>query len=149
MLRWTILFVLLVGSFASTGSAVADDAADVRKAVETWMSALQAADVPGLAKSYHPRETSFDGVGGLLSEGAHTEASLEAVYEAGFKAELQWKHLEVKVFDKASVVTGYLVGNVNLPGRGMLRDVWRTSVMLVSAGNRWQIVHFHASPVHK
>ena len=145
MTRWMIQFTLLMGSVALTSAVAADEAGDVKAATEGWISALNAANVSALLPYYQSEETSFGGLGDLLTEGVHTKEFMTAFFESGFKTDLQWRHLKVKVFGKAAVVTGYLAGAVTLPGGTVLEDSWRTSVMWVQEEGSWKIVHFHAS----
>ena len=136
-----------IGSIALTaGEVAADDVTDVRAAAEDWVAALNAGDAVALAPYYHAEETSFGGgPGDLLTEGTHTEAKMSAMFESGFKPDLQWRHLTVNVFGKAAVLTGYLAGSVTLPDGTVLQNSWRTSVMWIHQGDSWQVVHFHAS----
>ena len=146
MLRLRTLIAVCTGSIALTaGLAAADDGADVGAAAEAWITAVNAGDVANLIPLYHADETSFGGFGGLLSEGVHTEDEMSALFESGFKTDLKWRHVAVKVFGKAAVVTGYLAGSATLPGGTVVQNSWRTSMMWVHDGEAWQIVHFHAS----
>ena len=145
MTRWMIRFVLLLGSVALTSAVAADEADDVKAATEAWLSDLNAQNVTAYVAYYHPEETSYGGLGDLLTEGIHTKEFMTVFFEAGFKTDLQWRHLKVKVFGKAAIVTGYLAGAVTLPGGKGLEDSWRTSVMWVQEEGKWKIVHFHAS----
>ena len=145
MTRLMIQISLLIGCVALSGPGAAEEVDDVRAATEGWISDLNTQNVTALVAHYHPDETSYGGFGELLAEGVHTEGNMTAFFESGFKTDLQWRHLQVKVFGKAAVVTGYLVGAVTLPGDKALEDSWRTSVMWVQKEGEWKIVHFHAS----
>ena len=145
MTRWMIQFTLLMASVTLTSAVAADEVEDVKAATENWLSALNAGDVTALLPYYHSEETSFGGLGDLLTEGIHTKEFMTAFFESGFKTDLQWRHMKVKVFGKAAVVTGYLTGTVTLPGGTVLPDSWRSSVMWVQQEGEWKIVHFHAS----
>ena len=70
---------------------------------------------------------------------------MRAAFEAGFKTDLKWRHMAVKVFGKAAVVTGYLAGSATLPGGTVVPNSWRTTVTWIHGDDAWQIVHFHAS----
>ena len=145
MTRWKIQLTLLVGSFVLTSAVVADEIKDVKAATESWISALNAMNMPVLLPHYHSEETSFGGLGDLLAESIHTEAYMMALFDSGFKTDLQWRHMKVKVFGKSAIVTGYLTGAVTLPGGNVLQDSWRTSLMWFQEAGKWKIVHFHAS----
>ncbi len=141
-----IIQSLVLSSILLT-SSVADETDNVTAATQAWFAALNAQDVATLVPYYHAEETSFGGLGDLLTEGFHTEEAMAALFAAGFKTDLQWRHMKVQVFGDAAVVTGYLAGAATLPGGEVVADTWRTSVMWVRDEGAWKVVHFHASPL--
>ncbi len=146
MIRRMIQLALCMGGLALTTTAGAADVDDVKSATEGWLTDANTQNVASFVARYHPEETSYGGFGELLSDGAHTMEAMTGFYEAGFRTDLQWRHLDAKVIGNTGIATGYLTGAVTMPGeKKPVKDTWRTSVVWVRDGEAWKIVHFHAS----
>jgi ketosteroid isomerase-like protein len=74
-------------------------------------------------------------------------AALKADFESGLKLNMDLRHLDVKVYGNAAVVTGYVVGTSTAPS-GVIEQVMnRRSAVLIKEGGKWKEVHLHSSPV--
>ena len=144
-MRRVVRFALFVGVLALSGVTHASDVDDVKAAAEGWLSDANAQRAKSLVARYHPEETSYGGFGELLSEGVHTVDMMTAFYEAGFKTNLQWRHLDATVVENTGVSTGYLTGSVTMPGGKLVENTWRTSIVWIREAGTWKLVHFHAS----
>ena len=140
--------LLVVGMWLTT-VAMADDVDDVKAAVLSYFAALNTGDADAYIQSRMPEYSAFDG-GGLLSRNhslAEQKNGLQASVDAGFKRNYQLRHLEVRVYGNAAVVTGYNVGTRTPPGatteqvREQRTEVW------IKQGATWKQVHRHASPL--
>ncbi len=141
--------LLVVGMFLTT-VAMADDVDDVKAAVEGYFAALNAGDANAYLQTRMPEYSAFAG-GGLLSRNhslAEQKNGFQTSVDAGSKRNYQLRHLEVKVYGNAAVVTGYNVGTRTLPGataeqvREQRTEVW------IKQGGQWKQVHRHASPLN-
>ena len=143
----TTLFV--VGMFLTAG-ALADDADDVKAAVQRYFTALNAGDANAFIQSRMPVHSVFAG-GGLLERLGSLEEqknNFQARVEAGEKLNLQVRHLDVRVYGNAALVTGYVMGTVTSPDGTIdqVRDQ-HTSVW-VKQGGQWRRAHRHTSPLN-
>ncbi len=143
----TTLFV--VGMFLMT-VAMADDADDVKTAVQSYFDAINAGDTEGVFQFRIAERSSFNRAGGLL--GIPT-ASLEEQkrshrnqVNAGRKRNYQLRHMEVKVYGgDTAVVTGYLVGPSTLVNGTVTPHNDRRTAVLIKQGGQWKEVHTHQS----
>jgi len=141
--------LLVVGMFLMP-AALADDADDVKAAVQGYFAALNAGDTNAYIQTRMPEYSAFAG-GGLLSRNhslVEQKNGFQTSVDAGSKRNYQLRHLEVKVYGNAAVVTGYNVGTRTLPGataeqvREQRTEVW------IKQGGQWKQVHRHASPLN-
>ena len=117
--------------------------ADVRAAAEGLLAAYREGDVDAIARYWFPEGAAFWENGGLLAK--FDEARLKAMVERGFKTEMQWRHLDVRVYGGTAVATGYLTGTITLPNGLAEQGSWRDSTVWVKQGGRWKIAHLHIS----
>ncbi len=140
--------LLVIGMFLTTG-AMADDVDDVKAEMERYFNALNAGDANAYSRHFMPETSAFVGPG-LISHAdslAEQKSAFQASLDAGLKRNLQLRHLEVKVYGDAAVVTGYVVGTTSLPD-GTINQLrtHRTGVM-IKQGGQWKEVHQHRSPL--
>ena len=94
--------------------------------------------------------TSFDAVGGLLVEAQSLEEQvrgLQAVFDAGIVLDNYLRHLQVRIYGDAAVVTGYITGTETNPDGSVVQTMNRRTAVLIRQGGEWKEVHSHASPV--
>jgi len=142
--------LLVVGMFLTT-VAIADDADDVKAAVQRFYAALNAGDAGALTELYAAGTTRF-GTGGALLE---TFDSLEekrknqqAAFDAGPKYNLQARHIDVRVYgNSTAVATSYGVGRLTFPDGTTGQPNNRITAVMIKQGGQWKIVHRHLSPL--
>ena len=146
MKRVIAVAMVLVGSLVLSSKAAADDADDVKAAVLKSNEAWNSGDVDVMAQYLHPRRSLFNYRGRLLnkSEGFDKDA-LKAAFEAGLKVNRTWRHLDVKVYGNAAVVTGYHVGRTTRPDGSYIQGARRVSEFWTKQNGQWKRVHRHAS----
>ena len=129
-----------------TTVATADDAADVRAAVLKLDEAVNSGDADAIAQYLHQERSLFNYNGRLLfkSVGFNKDAR-KAAYEAGLKVNRTWRHLDVKVYGNAAVVTGYHVGRTTRPDGSYIQGARRVSEFWTKQNGQWKRVHRHAS----
>ncbi len=137
MKAWTTLFV--IGMFATT-VAMADDVDDVKSAVQKYLTALNTGDVNAYVQSRTPEYSSFGG-GGLVERYHSLEEQrnrFQGNINSGVQFNLQIRHLDVRVYGNAAIVTGYTVGGNSADQR---TSVW------IKQGGQWKQAHRHTSPL--
>ncbi len=140
--------LLVVGMFATT-VAMADDVDDVKAAVQGYFAALSAGDWNALSRYRMPEHSSFGpGRGLLVSEHSLEEQrnSFQADYDAGQRLNLQVRHLDVRVYGNAAIVTGYVVGTTTTTDGSTLQSGDQRSGMWIKQGGQWREAHRHNSP---
>ncbi len=133
--------LLVVGMFLMP-AALADDADDVKAAVQKYITALNTGDVNAYVQSGTPEYSAFGGInGGLIQKFYSLEEQrnrFQGLVDSGFKFNVQIRHLDVKVYGNAAIVTGYSVeGNTTDQRTG----VW------IKQGGQWKQAHRHESPL--
>ncbi len=141
-----VVLMVLVGGLALSTAAIADDADDVRAAVLKLNEAGNSGDVDAIAQYLHQERSLFSLAGRLLInfEGFNKDAR-KAAYEAGLKVNRSWRHLDVKVYGNAAVVTGYHVGRTTRPDGSYIQGARRVSEFWTKQNGQWKLVHRHAS----
>ena len=137
------LFVLgLAYAIAATGAAAQES--EVRDFVEGTLAAWSSGDFQSFAEHYHPDARGFFLDGGNLIEGINVEG-LQAGYDAGIRAELTLRDLDVQVYGETSVSVAYLDGSLTLPGGAVQPGTWRYTETRVRDGGTWRVVQYHFS----
>ncbi len=146
MKAWTTLFV--IGIFA-TAVAMADDADDVRAAVQKYFDSLNSGDVDAWVQLFAEGHTTFAGGGGLLEANTSLEEQRrirQAGVDSGLARNLQGRHIEVQVYGNlTAVATNYVVGNLTPAGGNPQQILRRRTAVLIKQGDQWKIVHRHIS----
>ena len=142
--------LLVIGMFLTT-VAIADDADDVKAALQRYSIALSAGDVGALTRLYAAASTNFGAPGGLLETFDSLEElrnSFQARHDAGVKFNVQARHIDVRVYgNSTAVTTSYGVGTVTQPNGTTVPTNQRITSVLVKQGGQWKVVHRHLSPV--
>ncbi len=143
--------LLVVGMFLMP-AALADDADDVKAAMQRFYAALNAGDAGALMQLQAAGSTRFGPRGRLLEtfdSPEETRKTRQASFDAGLKANLQARHIDVRVYgnNSTAVATSYGVGSLTSPN-GTTRQVNnRITTVLIKQGGQWKIAHVHLSPV--
>jgi len=131
--------LLVIGMFLTTG-AMADDVDDVKAAVQKYITALNTGDVNAYVQSRTPEYSAFGG-GGLVERYHSLEeqrSRFQGNINSGVQFNLQIRHLDVRVYDNAAIVTGYTVAGNTANQR---TSVW------IKQGGQWKQAHRHTSPL--
>lgn len=144
MKRLTAILMILIGGVVLTTVASADDKADVIAAELAYIAALNAGDAEAYAKYVLPERSGFFPGGGLLGEG-FDKNRLKASFDSGYELNIQVHHLDVKVYDNAAVLTGYVTGTVTFPDGSTEKGPRRLSVVWIKQRDRWKQAHIHIS----
>jgi hypothetical protein len=152
MNRLIVPIMALLGCMFSSAAAVADDADDVKAAQLAVMAALNEGDVEAHGLRLLPEVSGFYDGGGLLTTEPWRGKKLKAAFDAGLKFDIQLRHLDVKVYVNAAVVTGYETGVVIWPDGTTLKGPRRFSALWIKQAGQWKQAHVHISfitvPLH-
>jgi len=149
MKRFIYIISLLVVGLFLTNVSVAGDVDDIKKATMEHFATQNAGDAKAHMAHHMPYHTQF-AFGGLLTVRHSREEqikSMQAGIDAGLKLNLSLAHLDVKVYGKAAVVTGYVVGTGTGPDGNTFQVRTQRTAVLIKEGNDWKEVHVHSSPV--
>ncbi len=145
----TFTTLLVIGMF-TTAVAMADDADDVRAALQRYTIALTTGDASALMQLHAAASNTFGPGGGLLETFDSLEErrnSFQATRDSGFKLNVQLRHVEVSVYGDSAVTTSYAVGTVTQSSGTTVRVNNRLTTVWVKQGGQWKEVHRHLSPV--
>ena len=143
MKRLTAILMILVGGVVLTTVASADDKADVIAAQLAVIAALNAGDAEAFAKYMLPEKSGFFPGGGLLE--GFDKNRLKARIDGGRKSNYRLRHLDVKVYGNAAVLTGYLTGTVTQPDGSTEKGPRRFSAVWIKQRGQWKEAHVHIS----
>ena len=141
----TTLF--MIGMFATT-VAMADDADDVKAALQRYMTALNAGDANAWIQLHAVGNTRFSPGGTLLERYDSLEErrkNQQATFDAGVKFNIQTRHLEISVYGDTAVTTNYGVGTITQPDGTVNPDSNRITRVWVKQGGQWHMAHQHLS----
>ena len=143
-----IIFVLVVSLLANV--CIAGDVEDIKKATKEHFATQNAGDAKAHMAHHMPNSSAFAPNGSLLIVNETREEQvkgMQATFEAGVKFNFRLTHLDVKVYGKAAVVTGYVVGVVTGSDGESQQVMTRRTAVVIKEGNEWKEVHTHSSPV--
>lgn len=149
MKRLIVILMASVACMVVTTVAAADDVAEVKAAVQAHWAAINAGDMAAVAEHHMPDFSGFLSGGGLLmSFASHEEqkTAFRASSEAGYKANWQIRHLEVKIYGNTAVAAFYLDGSATWQG-GTAHGPLRVTEVWVKQGGKWKEAHHHDSPL--
>ena len=142
--------LLVIGIFA-TAVAVADDADDVKAAVQGHYAALNAGDASALMQLQAAESTTFCPGGALLEQSDSLEErrkTRQAEFDAGLKYNLQARHIDVRVYgNSTAVTTHYGAGTITPPNGTTFQVNNRITRVWIKQGGQWKVDHSHLSPV--
>ncbi len=138
--------LLVVGMFLTT-VAMADDVDDVKAALQSYFDAINSGNAAAMVQRRMPEYSVFAG-GGLISRSHSLEEqrnNFQATVDAGQKRNLQVRHIEVKIYGNAAVVTGYLTGTDTTPDGTVNQQRQQRTGVWIKQGGQWKEVHRHGS----
>ena len=144
----TLTTLLVAGMFATT-VAIADDVDDVKAAVQRYIAALSADDANTYVQSCMPEYSVFAG-GGLIERFHSLEEQrngFQGRVDSGIRINRQLRHLDVKVYGNAAVVTGYMLGTNTAPDGTVTQQRQQRTGVWIKQGGQWKEVHRHSSPL--
>jgi uncharacterized protein (TIGR02246 family) len=126
------------------GSAAFAQEEEVQTAMSETLAAWRSGDFDRFAEFYHEDARGFLFGGGALARGFNHVALL-AAYEAGFRAEMELREVEVRVLGDVAMAVAYADGSLTLPGGEVRNGSWRYSETRVRAAGIWKIIQYHFS----
>jgi len=144
-----ITFVLVVSVFFAN-VCMAGDVEDIIKTTKAHFATQNAGDAKAHMAHHMPNSSAFAPNGGLLIVNETREEQvkgMQATFDAGLKFNLSLTHLDVNVYGKTAVVTGYVVGVVTDSDGESQQVMTRRTAVVIKEGNEWKEVHTHSSPV--
>jgi ketosteroid isomerase-like protein len=145
----TFTALLVVGMFLMPAS-LADDADDVKAALQRFGTALDTGDANLFIQTRAVESTSFGARGGLLERSDSLEGArsgFQAAYDAGLRYDVQQRHVEASVYGDTAVTTSYGVGRITFPDGTTIQVNNRITRVWVKQGGQWKQAHQHISPV--
>ena len=136
------IIVLLLAPWGA--ESVSGQEAEVREAINATLAAWRSGDFQQFATFYHADTRGFFLDGGMLVEGFNV-ATLEAAYNAGFRANLEVSDVNVRVRGDVALSTGLLAGALTMPGGGTVDGTWRYSDARVLDNGTWKVIQYHFS----
>jgi ketosteroid isomerase-like protein len=118
--------------------------ASVQQSIDEMVGAWEAGDFVKFADFYHRDTRGFFLDGGMLLVGFNV-AALTAAYNAGFRADMSVRDLDVTRYGNVAVSVAYMDGVLTLPGGGRVDGTWRYSDTRVMQDGEWKIVQDHFS----
>ena len=143
MSRRVLGFGLVVLLSAAVPNVRAQEA-EVSAAVTATLTAWADGEYETFVGYYHADARGFFLDGGALIQGFSAPA-LEAMAQAGFKADVEVRDLDVQMHGSTAVSVAYIEGSLTLPGGLVLEGTWRYSETRVETDNGWKVVQFHMS----
>ena len=140
-----LILLFVVVALIPTSSALADDAADVKKAAEAVLAAYSAEDADAIARHFVVGAPNFGGDG--RSGRPFDKGEFESAFAAGLDYDLTWRDLEVKVYENSAVTTAFMDGQIKMPDGNTVFGPWRNSATWVKQKGVWKVVHYHVSVV--
>ena len=140
--------LVVIGMFLMP-AALADDADDVKAAVQRYITALNGGDANAYVQSRTPEYSVFAG-GGLIDRSHSLEEQrngFQGRIDSGIRINRQLRHLEVKVFGNAAIVTGYMMGTTTGPDGTVNRLSNQRTGVWIKQGGQWKEAHRHGSPL--
>ena len=144
----TTLTVLIAAMFLTT-PAMADDVEDIKAQVLSLFAALRVQDANAYYGHHLEELTSFGPGGGLLGTAPldQRRRGIRAAWDAGSRANVQPRHIEVQVYGNAAVVTAYVTGTRTTANGNSRPIAERSTQVWIKQGGQWKEAHFHASPL--
>jgi hypothetical protein len=128
-----------------------DDAEDVKAAYSRHILFSRTGQVEPFVDQHLPGHSAFGPTGGMLTRYDSPEEERESRSRLRQPAYTSLatilRHLEVRVYGDAAVVTGYLEGPITLTDGSRRQGTRRVTAVWIKQGNDWKEVHDHMSPL--
>jgi ketosteroid isomerase-like protein len=151
MHKWQILTSIFVLLFVCEEVA-AGDKEDVVATFGAILDGFTNGDMDAAQKRISPEAYAFPGGGGLLvSIGSADVGVLKGMQrykekvEAGYRAEQQRLHSDVKVYGDTAILTEYHMKRRTFPDGTTQNVKLRITAVLVKQKGQWKLVHHHNS----
>ncbi|MEE8348405.1 MAG: nuclear transport factor 2 family protein [Acidobacteriota bacterium] len=151
MKRPIVLLTISLMAFLLTSSARADDVEDVKAAYARHIMLSRTGQAGPFVDQHLPGHSAFGPTGGMLTrydspeEEKKSRSQLRQPEYTSLASVL--RHLEVKVYGGAAVVTGYLQGPITLTDGSRRQGTRRVTAVWIKQGSQWREVHDHMSPL--
>ncbi len=132
----------------ASASAMADDVADIKSAMDKHFATFNAGDAAGHVAHHMASNSSFGVEGGALTVNDSLEeetAELQASFDEGNKFDFELVDLDVAVYGDTAVVTSLLTGTETTPDGKTEKVKNRRTAVVVRDGSEWKEVHTHIS----
>jgi ketosteroid isomerase-like protein len=142
------IMIILGLILAASASAMADDVADIKAAMEKHFVTFKTGDAAGHIAHHMAGNSSFGPDGGALAVNDSLEeetAELQASFDEGYKFDFQLVDLDVAVYGDTAVVTSLQTGTVTTPDGKIEKVKNRRTAVVVRDGSDWKEVHSHIS----
>jgi len=138
---------LILLFFTASNTTFAQDAVDVRTAIERHYTAIHSQDRESIFKQHLPEFTLFISDGRLLIEAGTREAAarMGAILDYG-TANLYMSHFNAQIYGDVALATFYLVGT-HTKADETKQGTWRVTAVWVRQGDEWKEAHHHESPL--
>jgi len=142
------LMIILGLILTASASAMADDVADIKSAMDKHFATFKAGDAAGHIAHHMAGNSSFGADGGALTVNDSLEeetAELQATFDEGHKFDFQLVDLDIAVYGDTAVVTSLQTGTVTMPDGTTEKVKNRRTAVVVRDGSEWKEVHNHIS----
>ncbi len=142
------LMIILGLILTASASAMADDVADIKAAMEKHFVTFKAGDAAGHIAHHKAGNSSFGAEGGALTVNNSLEeetAELQASFDEGYKYDFELVDLDIAVYGDTAVVTSLQTGTVTMPDGTTEKVKNRRTAVVVRDGSEWKEVHNHIS----
>jgi hypothetical protein len=134
-----------------TSAVRADDAEDVKAAYARHIMLSRTGQAGPFVDQHLPGHSAFGPNGGLLTRYDSPEEEKESRSRLRQPAYTSLasilRHIEIRVYGDAAVVTGYLQGPITLTDGSRRQGTRRVTAVWINQGNEWREVHDHMSPL--
>ena len=141
------ILLIAVLSISLSSPVTADDAADVRGAIESHYAAIHIDQIESVLNDHLENMTMFLADGTVLWEHDWAQVSERMGATAEFGTlNVRMSNFRVQIYGNVAVATFYLVGTETRDGK--VRDITnRVSAVWVKSDGEWKEAHHHESPL--
>ena len=141
-------FVLLTLIVGSASPALAQDAAEVRAAIERHYAAIHGNDIQAVIDQHLPDFTWFSKDGRLLYEMGEDNSADRMGTTIDFGTiNVYMNYFDAQIYGDVAVATFYLVNTGTLGGQAPEFSTSRVTAVWVKDGGEWKEAHHHESPL--
>ena len=111
------------------------DTAHIRQLLIALLAAYNAGDAEKITECILPDWSVFGGRDQFVPGGDRER--LQAAFASGFRTDLHWRHLYVRLYGRIAIATGYLGGQVHMPDGRVLEDTWKFYKVWLKKEGKW------------